>query len=84
MFKSPVLEQNRELANQIDQEVRANPEHPYTAKFIGLANGKVVTVADNLDDVCLSLEQIEPDNTKTYVLETNANYSDVEEIWESL
>ncbi len=82
MFTSPIVEMNRELANRIDDEVRQNPEHPYKGKIVGIANGKVVTVGDNLDEVCESLRKIEPDNLKTYVLETGLDYSQTEYIWE--
>ena len=78
MFTSPMIELNRELADKLDKEVKANPQHPYTGKFVGIANGKVVTVADTLDDVCHSLEQIEPDNLRTYVLETGLDYSQIQ------
>jgi Family of unknown function (DUF5678) len=81
MFTSPIVELNRELANQIDSEVRDNPLHPYKGKIVGIANGKVVTVGDTLDEVCDSLRTIEPDNMKTYVLETGLDYSQTEYIW---
>ena len=83
MFTSPVFEMNRELAGKIDKEVKENPQHPYTGKFVGIANGKVVAVAHNANDICNALEQIEPDNMRTYVLETGLDYSEIEYIWHS-
>ncbi len=78
MFMSPIMKLNHELASQIDSEVRENPQHPYKEKFVGIVNGNVVTVADTPDEVCASLQNIEPDNMKTYVLETGLDYSRIE------
>ncbi|GEM_PF-5888188 len=47
-----VQEVNRELARQINQEARTNPQSPYANKFVGIANGKVV-VADDLPSLFL-------------------------------
>ena len=82
MFTSPIVELNRELAERIDNEIRDNPEHPYKGKIVGIANGKVVKVGDTLDEVCRALRIMEPDNLKTYVLETGLDYSQVEHVWE--
>lgn len=82
MITTPIIDLNRELAEKIDNEVRDNPAHPYKGKIVGIANGKVVVVADNLDEVCNSLRQIEPNNLNTYVLETGLDYSQTEYIWE--
>jgi hypothetical protein len=83
MFTSPIVEMNRELADRIDDEVRANPAHPYKGKFVGIANGKVVAVADTVGDICEMLEKIEPENRNTYVLETGLDYSQPEYISET-
>ena len=83
MITTPILDLNRELAESIDKEVRDNPAHPYKGKVVGIANGKVVAVADNVRDVCELLEKIEPNNLNTYVLETGLDYSQTEYIWET-
>jgi len=72
---------NRALARQINQEARSNPQSPYTNKFVGIANGKVVVVADDLDTMVRGLRQIEPDPTKTCCVEASRDYSVIEEIW---
>jgi hypothetical protein len=41
---------NRELARQINEETRANPNPPYTGKSVGSANGQVVAVHHDLDE----------------------------------
>jgi ubiquinone biosynthesis protein UbiJ len=72
---------NRELARRINQEARSNPQSLYANKFVGIANGQVVVVADELDDLARRLRQLEPDPTKTICLEASRDYSVVEEIW---
>ena len=37
---------NEGIARQINREARADPNSPYAHKFVGIANGKVVGVAD--------------------------------------
>jgi hypothetical protein len=72
---------NSELAKQINQEARANPQSPYAGKFVGIGNGQVVVVADDLGDLDRRLRQIEPDPRKTFCLEASADYDKVEYIW---
>ena len=42
-----VQDRNRELARKINQEARQNPQSAYAHKFVGIANGQVVVIADN-------------------------------------
>jgi len=76
-----VQECNRELAERINEEALRNPQSPYANKFVGIANGQVVVVADNLDDMARRLRQIEPDPSKTFCVEASRDHSVVEEIW---
>jgi hypothetical protein len=72
---------NRELARQINQEALKNPESPYANKFVGIANGQVVVVADDPDDLARRLRQAEPDPAKTFWVEASRNYDQVDYIW---
>ena len=72
---------NRELARRINTEARSNPHSPYANKFVGIANGQVVVVTDDLDDLASRLRQAEPDPTRTFGIEASHDYSVVEEIW---
>jgi hypothetical protein len=72
---------NEQLARQINREARSNPKSPYAGKFVGIANGQIVVVADSLREVTERLRQIEADPTKCYCIEANADYDRVEEIW---
>jgi hypothetical protein len=78
-----ILEQNRTLAAQINQEARANPASPYAGKYVGLANGKVVAVADTLSETLCLLEQIEPDRDRRYCIQASRDYNQVDYIWET-
>jgi hypothetical protein len=78
---NPVLEINRELARQINEEARRNPQSPYANKFVGIANGKVVVGADKLDELANGLRQTEPDPAKIFWIEASRDYAEIEEIW---
>ena len=78
---SDVQNRNRQLARQINDETRRNPQSPYTGKFVGIANGQVVVVADDLTDMVRRLREIEPDPLKTVCVEASLDYNEVNEIW---
>ena len=83
MSDSPqsVADRNRELADRINAEALANPNSPYAGKFVGIANGQVVTVGDDADQVIRELLKVEPDPHKLFCLEAGLDYSEVQEIW---
>jgi hypothetical protein len=72
---------NRDLARIINEEARGDPHSPYAGKFVGIADGHVVAVADDLDELVRLLRQIEADPTRTFCLEAGLDYDDVQEIW---
>ena len=74
---------NQRLARQINLEARSDPSSPYAGKFVGIANGQVVVVADNLDDVAMQLRRAEPDPSKTFCIEAGLDYDAVQDVWES-
>ncbi len=76
-----VLDLNEALAQRINMEALANPQSPYANKFVGIANGQVVVVSDDFDDLCGRLYQIEPDPKNCYSIEASRDYSVIEEIW---
>lgn len=78
---STVQELNRELARRINAEARSNPQSPYANKFVGIANGQVVVVADDLDELVRQLRQAEPDPKKCFAVEASRDYTEVHEIW---
>ena len=72
---------NERLARQINQEARQDPQSPYAGKFVGIANGKVVVVADTWREVAERLRQVEPDPARCRCIEASADYDRVVEIW---
>lgn len=79
-----VQSRNRELARHINEEARADPHSQYAGKKIGIANGQVVVVTDDWDDLALRLRQIESDPRRTFCVEAGMDYDAVEEIWGTL
>ena len=78
---SKVPDLNRELARQINAEARSNPQSPYANKFVGIANGQIVAVAADLDEMVRLLRQVEPDPRKCCGIEASRDYDEVHEIW---
>jgi hypothetical protein len=76
-----VQDVNRALARKIIDEAGANPQSRYAGKFVGIANGRVVVVADDADELARQLRQAEPDVSKTFALEVGVDYDTVQEIW---
>lgn len=76
-----VQELNRELADKLAEEGRNDPSSLYAGKFVGIANGQVVVVASDLNQMVSRLQQVEPDPSKTFGVEVGRDYGVVEEIW---
>ena len=68
---------NVELAERINEETLRDPSSPYAGKWVGIANGKVVVVADDLRTMARRLEEIEPDRRRTCCIEASRDYSGV-------
>jgi hypothetical protein len=76
-----VQELNRELARKINEEALRDPQSPYANKFVGIANGQVVVVADDYADMVRRLRQTEPDPGKCFGVEASRDYTKVQYIW---
>jgi hypothetical protein len=81
---SSLRDLNRQLACKINAEARANPQSPYANKFVGIANGQIVVVADDFNEMVRRLRQVEPDPSKTFGVEASRDYDEVHEIWRLL
>jgi hypothetical protein len=75
-----IQETNRELADKVVVEAKHNPQ-AYPGKYIGIANGKIVIVSDDLDEVDDKLDEVEPDSAKTYLVDLTHDVGKVEYIW---
>lgn len=80
-MSTTIQQLNRDLANKMNEEALRDPHSPEAGKCVGIANGKVVVVADNWDDVVDQLEQAEPDPAKTLCIELGRDYKTAQEIW---
>jgi hypothetical protein len=60
---------NMELARQIEGDLLRDPNAPYAGKWIGIANGRVVAVADTFDEAAERLREIEPDPSRSLLME---------------
>jgi hypothetical protein len=76
-----VSDLNRELARRINEEARGNPQSPFAGKFVGIVNGQVAAVGDDLDELVQRLRQVEADPHQTLCLEVGLDYGQVQDIW---
>jgi hypothetical protein len=77
----PIQQRNRELARRINDEARRDPKSPYANKLVGIANGQVVVIAEDWDEVGDRLQQVEPDPGNCFIIEASRDYGVVEQIW---
>ncbi len=83
MFFHPDMpEKDRALAERINSEILADPKSPYAGKFIGIADGQIVAVADDQDQLDDFLDRLELDPAKQFFFQAGADYDKVEYIWE--
>ena len=80
-MSTTIQQLNREVAERLIEDAKQNPA-AFAGEFVGIANGKVVVVSDDLNEIVRQLEQTEPDPTKTFVVEPRRDYTKVCEIWE--
>jgi len=76
-----MVEINQKLATKINEEARRDPQSPYANKFVGIANGKVVVVSDDFEDMIVRLRQIEPNPAKTMGVDASEDPNEVHDIW---
>ena len=74
-------DRNRDLAEQINAEALANPDSPYAGKFVGVVGGRVVVVAQTLDELGQRLDAMSADSKDTFWVEASRDYSLPEYIW---
>jgi hypothetical protein len=79
---TPTQKLNRELADKLAEEAKQNPQSPYAGKFIGIANGQVVIVTDDLNELGARLRQADTDPANCFWFEGGFDYTQVQEIWE--
>ncbi len=80
-MSATIQQLNRALGDKVLAEAQQNP-HAYPGKFVGIANGQVVVVTDDLNELVRRLGEVEPDPAKTFGVEIGRDYGKVYEIWE--
>ncbi len=76
-----VRRQNRELADRIKEETSKDPHSPYADKCVGIVNGQVVAVTDDIDLLLSRLLEIESDPRRVCFVDPNYDPTRVEYIW---
>ncbi len=76
-----VEELNRNLADRINEQARKDPTSHYAGRFVGISNGEVLAVTDDLDSLVERLRQLEADPSTTLCLEAGLDYEQPQEIW---
>jgi hypothetical protein len=74
---------NEQLARKIHEEAQRDPHSPYAYKYVGIANGRDVVAADDLDELDRLLEEIEPDPEKRYCarIDPDKEFNEDNTIW---
>ena len=68
---------NAEVARRINLQTRADPSSPYANKHVGLVNGEVVVVSDDLRTAVRRLRELDPGNHGSFVFEASRDYDEV-------
>jgi hypothetical protein len=79
---TPIQQLNRDLADKMNEEALRNPQSPNAGKFAGIANGRLVVLADNWEEVARQLRHTESNPANCFCIELGRDYSEADEIWE--
>jgi hypothetical protein len=75
-----VFRLNCAVAQRINREALEDPSSPYAGKFVGIANGEVVLVGDDVRTALSRLRELEPNNRRRCLIEASRDYSRVEHV----
>ncbi len=76
-----VTQLNREVADRINGEALKDPSSPFAGKWVGIIDGQVVAVANELREVMRQLRASGVDPRRMFCFEASRDYSQVVEIW---
>ncbi len=78
-----VQELNEQLARRIHAETQKDPNSPYANKYIGIANGQVVVISDDLYETYRYLRESEADPRTCFCIwiDPSLHYGAADEIW---
>lgn len=72
---------SQELAKRINCEARSRPQSPYAHKYVGIARGKVIAVADKLSELLRLMDEAGVPRDQGVCIEAGANYEGPHHIW---
>ena len=72
---------NLQVAERINAEARNDPSSPLAGKFVGIVDGQVMAVADDLGEVVERLHRAGADPSRAFCFEAGLDYGQIEEIW---
>jgi hypothetical protein len=75
-----ILDRNWDLARAINEEALRNPQSTYAEKYIGIVNGQVVVVTDDLDELDARLMQTAIDAWSTFSFRAAVNLIPAERV----
>ncbi len=65
-----------EFGMRLNRETRANPNSPYSGKYVVIANSEIVTVGDSLDEITDNLEALGLNPREAFYVQASANYDE--------
>ena len=77
-----VQQRNREVADKLIEDAKGGSQGPPSGAFVGIANGNVVVVTDDLNELGRRLREADPNPSNCFWFEMGRDYSKVHLIWE--
>ncbi len=66
---------------RINTDASSNPASAYAGKYVGIANGQVIVVTDDPEDLDTRLKEIEPDHRRVFWVDAGHDPNKVEFVW---
>ena len=71
---TPEQRKNWEAALRINRETRANPDSPYTGKYLTVLNGEVIAQGKDLTEMTANLRALGIDHSQSVGIEASLDY----------
>jgi hypothetical protein len=75
------IERNHATARRINAEVAGNPQSPYAGKFVGIVDGQITAVANDLSGLVERLRESGIDFSRAMLMEVGVDHDLPVEIW---
>ena len=77
---TPAQQRCWRAARRINREARSNPHSAYAGKWVGFADGRLLVVAESMDEMLTRLKAAEPDPKRCLGIEASRDYDTAEYI----